>query len=507
MKKALRKIWAAIQWILAAVFLLCITQTKLHWSSIFLLAGAVVMMPIKPIRNLLKKIKLKSGLLVVLGLILSTVGILSSPDLGTSGTENLTTTAETSAYVSEQESSEYTLSFSETDITSSTETQTEESTAQSAEQTDTLTTEAVSASPIVSTTTEITENDKTVSETTSVPKATTNSVPKTTQKAVATTKKASTTQKAATTQKVVTTKKVTTTKKPAAAVGSGKATPVKPSSLPKYSNKAYAVVNNNVPNFSSSELTTKAYERYSNLDSLGRCGAATASCGKEIMPKAGEERGDISSVKPSGWKQAKYDGIGYLYNRCHLIGWQLSAENANKKNLITGTRYMNVNGMLPFENMVADYIKETGNHVAYRVTPIFEGNNLVASGVQIEAYSIEDKGDGICFNVYCYNVQPGIKINYATGESSLVNGSGAAQNTTKKAVATTKKAATTKKVTTTKKASNGANNNQSETVWIPQSGKKYHSSSTCSGMKNASKISKADAVARGYTPCKKCYGG
>ena len=506
MKKALRKIWAAIQWILAAVFLLCITQTKLHWSSIFLLAGAVVMMPIKPIRNLLKKIKLRSGLLVVLGLILSTVGILSSPDLGTPGTENLTTTAETSAYISDQEASTYTPSFTETGIVSSTETQTDEETELSTEQTDISTTETASASPVISPNTETTEKETTVSKATSAPKTTVKSVPKTTQKTVATTKKASTTRKATTTQKVVTTKKVTTTKKPAAAVGSGKATPVKPSSLPKYSNKAYAVVNNNVPNFSSSELTTKAYERYSNLDSLGRCGAATASCGKEIMPKAGEERGDISSVKPSGWKQAKYDGIGYLYNRCHLIGWQLSAENANKKNLITGTRYMNVNGMLPFENMVADYIKETGNHVAYRVTPIFEGNNLVASGVQIEAYSIEDKGDGICFNVYCYNVQPGVKINYATGESSLVSGSGAAQNTTKKAAATTKKATTTKKVTTTKKASNGANNNQGETVWIPQSGKKYHSSSTCSGMENASKISKADAEARGYTPCKKCYG-
>ena len=506
MKKALRKIWAAIQWILAAVFLLCITQTKLHWSSIFLLAGAVVMMPIKPIRNLLKKIKLRSGLLVVLGLILSTVGILSSPDLGTPGTENLTTTAETSAYISDQEASTYTPSFTETGIVSSTETQTDEETELSTEQTDISTTETASASPVISPNTETTEKETTVSKATSAPKTTVKSVPKTTQKTVATTKKASTTRKATTTQKVVTTKKVTTTKKPAATVGSGKATPIKPSSLPKYSNKAYTVVNNNVPNFSSSELTTKAYERYSDLDSLGRCGAATASCGKEIMPKAGEERGDISSVKPSGWKQAKYDGIGYLYNRCHLIGWQLSAENANKKNLITGTRYMNVNGMLPFENMVADYIKETGNHVAYRVTPIFEGNNLVASGVQIEAYSIEDKGDGICFNVYCYNVQPGVKINYATGESSLVSGSGAAQNTTKKAAATTKKATTTKKVTTTKKASNGANNNQSETVWIPQSGKKYHSSSTCSGMENASKISKADAEARGYTPCKKCYG-
>lgn len=203
-------------------------------------------------------------------------------------------------------------------------------------------------------------------------------------------------------------------------VGTGTAVVVSPSSLPAFSGAAYTVVNENQPNFSSSELTTKGYEKYSSLDSLVRCGVALASCGKEIMPRANEERGSISSITPSGWKQAKYSGIsgGYLWNRCHLIGWQLSAENANRQNLITGTRYMNINGMLPFENMVADYIRETGNHVAYRITPIFEGNNLVCSGVQMEAYSIEDEGDGICFNVYCYNVQPEITINYATGDST-----------------------------------------------------------------------------------------
>ena len=194
------------------------------------------------------------------------------------------------------------------------------------------------------------------------------------------------------------------------------------SSIEAYSGVAYTVINDNIPSFSSEELTTTGYEKYSDLDSLGRCGVAIASCGKEIMPKEGEERGSISSVTPSGWVQAKYEGVsgGYLYNRCHLIGWQLSAENANKKNLLTGTRYMNTEGMLVFENMVADYIKETGNHVAYRITPIYEGNNLVASGVQMEAYSIEDDGEGICFNVYCYNVQPGIQIDYATGKSRMV---------------------------------------------------------------------------------------
>ena len=194
---------------------------------------------------------------------------------------------------------------------------------------------------------------------------------------------------------------------------------VTPSSIPAYSGKAYVVINNNQPSFNESELKTTGYETYSGLDSLGRCGMAIASVGKDTMPKENEERGSISSIKPSGWQQATYDNISgkYLYNRCHLIGWQLSAENANRGNLITGTKYLNVEGMLPFENMVADYIKETGNHVAYRIVPIYEGNNLLASGVQMEAYSIEDEGEGICFNVYCYNVQPGITIDYATGKS------------------------------------------------------------------------------------------
>ena len=193
----------------------------------------------------------------------------------------------------------------------------------------------------------------------------------------------------------------------------------KPSNIPNYSGTPYIIINNNEPYFSSKQLKS-TYEKYSNLDSLGRCGIAIAVCGKETMPKEDEKRGSISHIKPTGWIQAKYDNISgiYLYNRCHLIGWQLSAENANRKNIITGTRYMNVQGMLPFENMVADYIKETGNRVAYRVTPIYKGDNLLANGVQMEAYSIEDKGDGICFNVYCYNVQPQITINYKTGESS-----------------------------------------------------------------------------------------
>ena len=190
------------------------------------------------------------------------------------------------------------------------------------------------------------------------------------------------------------------------------------SSNPK---EPYKILNNNVPYFTEDEITAKAYEFYSELDSLGRCGVVHASVGPELMPADGEKRGSISSVYPSGWEQAEYpedlvDG-GFLYNRAHLIGWQLTAENANKKNLITGTRYFNVDGMLPFENMVADYIRETGNHVIYRVTPIYEGNNLVASGVLMEAKSVED--DEICFCVYVYNAQPGITIDYRNGNSAL----------------------------------------------------------------------------------------
>lgn len=180
----------------------------------------------------------------------------------------------------------------------------------------------------------------------------------------------------------------------------------------------YIKVNGNVPRFSDEEKkTAAAFENYSDLDALGRCGVAFACVGKETMPT--EERGPIGSIKPSGWRSVKYDFVDgkYLYNRCHLIGYQLTAENANEKNLITGTRYLNTKGMLPFENMVADYVKETGNHVLYRVTPVFEGKNLVASGVYMEAYSVEDDGDGICFYVYVFNRQPGVKIDYLTGDS------------------------------------------------------------------------------------------
>lgn len=261
------------------------------------------------------------------------------------------------------------------------------------------------------------------------------------------------------------------------------------SSIPAYSGKPYVAINGNVPNFSEEDLTTKSFEKYSPLDKLGRCGAAFANVSRDTMPK--EDRGSISSVKPSGWVQAKYDCVDgkSLYNRCHLIGFQLTAENANEKNLITGTRYMNVDGMLPFENMVADYVKETGNHVLYRVTPVFKGGNLVVSGVQMEAFSVEDKGEGICFNVYCYNVQPGVEIDYATGKSRLAN-SGAAKTESK--VCPTGEEYAVKNFVLNKNS------------------KKFHKPD-CSGAKDISaknkenfKGSRNELISKGYEPCGIC---
>ena len=189
--------------------------------------------------------------------------------------------------------------------------------------------------------------------------------------------------------------------------------------IPDFNGKPYVFINQNIPEFSKTDETTLAFEKYSELDSLGRCQVAYACIGSEIMPT--EERGEIGQVKPTGRHTIKYDIVNgkYLYNRCHLIGYQLTGENANVQNLITGTRYMNVEGMLPFENQVADYVRMTKNHVLYRVTPIFEDKNLLANGVKIEAKSVEDEGKGICFCVFVYNVQPGIKIDYRTGESEL----------------------------------------------------------------------------------------
>ena len=191
------------------------------------------------------------------------------------------------------------------------------------------------------------------------------------------------------------------------------------SEIPDYSGKEYVYIDENVPNFSEKDINTKSFEKYSELDYLGRCGSASANISKDLMPTT--DREGIGMVKPSGWKTIKYDFIDgkYLYNRCHLIGYQLTGENANEKNLITCTRQMNTKAMLEFEQKIANYIKKTNNHVLYRVTPIFYDDNLVASGVQMEALSVEDNGKGIKFNVFVYNVQDKVEINYKTGEAKL----------------------------------------------------------------------------------------
>lgn len=188
----------------------------------------------------------------------------------------------------------------------------------------------------------------------------------------------------------------------------------------------FVAINNHIPTFTEEDKAkarSGSFEYYSELDSLGRVGIAYANLGKETMPPKGEKRGPIGHVKPSGWQSLKFDNVDgkYLYNRSHLIGWQLSAENDNEKNLATGTRFFNVDGMLPFENLVADYIKNTGNHVLYRVTPIFEGDELVMRGLQMEAYSVEDDGAGVSYNVFVYNAQPGIYIDYLTGMATTTN--------------------------------------------------------------------------------------
>lgn len=253
--------------------------------------------------------------------------------------------------------------------------------------------------------------------------------------------------------------------------------------IPAYSGQAYVEINDNQPSFTKDELVTESFEEYSPLDSLGRCGVAYANVGIDTMPT--EDRGSIGQVKPSGWQTVKYDCVDgkYLYNRCHLIGYQLTAENANKENLITGTRYLNVDGMLPFENLVADYVKETENHVLYRVTPIFEGDNLVASGVQMEAMSVEDNGEGVCFNVYCYNVQPGVVIDYATGDSWLEEDAPTAGD---------------------------SSTSQEESYVLNTSSKKFHRPD-CSGVDSMSPENRQDytgtrqsLIDQGYSPCGTC---
>ena len=260
--------------------------------------------------------------------------------------------------------------------------------------------------------------------------------------------------------------------------------------VPAFSGTPYFVLNSNVPKFTPSEIKTTSYEFYSNLDELGRCGIAHACVGRDIMPT--EDRESISQVIPTGWVNNQYDTDivdgGRIYNRCHLIGFQLTGENANKKNLITGTRYMNVDGMLPFENMIADYVKETGNHVMYRVTPVYDGKDLVACGVILEAYSVEDEGDEVCFNVYVYNVQPRIIIDYATGENWL----------------STDPAPTEKPI-------DGAGKVEEKSYILNKRNKKIHIP-TCSSVKSMSEANKQeytgsidDLLSDGYTACGNCH--
>lgn len=276
------------------------------------------------------------------------------------------------------------------------------------------------------------------------------------------------------------------------------------SDVPAYSGKAYTSVNGNVPYFSAAELTTQSFETYSDLDSLGRCGVTYACIGKDLRPT--EERGSIGMVKPTGWHTVRYDDLvdgKYLYNRCHLIGYQLTGENANTKNLITGTRYLNIEGMLPFENMVADYIQETNNHVLYRVTPIFEGNNLLANGVLMEGYSVEDKGAGVSYCVFAYNVQPGIEIDYATGESKLADG---AQHEEQKTATVTP---TPSPEPEKQEPVTGSEASQADYI-LNTNTKKFHYP-TCSSVNDMKEKNKQEffgtrdeTIALGYSPCGRC---
>ena len=280
--------------------------------------------------------------------------------------------------------------------------------------------------------------------------------------------------------------------------------------IPAYSGTPYTEVNGNKPYFTEAELTTQSFETYSELDSLGRCGVAYANVGQDLMPT--EPRGEIGAVKPTGWHLVKYDNVDgkYLYNRCHLIAYMLAAENANPQNLITGTRYLNVQGMLPFETKVCDYVKNTGNHVLYRVTPIFDGDNLLADGVLMEAYSVEDAGEGICFCVFAYNVQPGIGIDYATGDN-WAEGSGTYQSTVASVAEETPvpQPETDTAVQITPESS-APQESQGITYVLNTNTKKFHYP-TCSSvddMKEKNKQiytgSREEVINMGYVPCKRC---
>lgn len=280
--------------------------------------------------------------------------------------------------------------------------------------------------------------------------------------------------------------------------------------IPAYSGTPYTEVNGNKPYFTEADLTTQSFEIYSELDSLGRCGVAYANVGQDLMPT--EPRGEIGAVKPTGWHLVKYDNVDgkYLYNRCHLIAYMLAAENANPQNLITGTRYLNVQGMLPFETKVCDYVKNTGNHVLYRVTPIFDGDNLLADGVLMEAYSVEDAGEGICFCVFAYNVQPGIGIDYATGDN-WAEGSGTYQSTVASVAEETPapQPETDTAVQITPESS-APQESQGITYVLNTNTKKFHypTCSSVNDMKEKNKQiytgSREEVINMGYVPCKRC---
>ena len=303
----------------------------------------------------------------------------------------------------------------------------------------------------------------------------------------------------------VTTTSVTTTAVTTTSATTSEPTPppaFDPSLVPAFSGKPYTEVNGSVPFFDKSEIVPEPFERYSPLDSLGRCGTAYACVGIELMPT--DERGSIGMIKPTGWHTVKYDNVEgkYLYNRCHLIGYQLTGENANVQNLITGTRYMNMTGMLPFENLVEDYVRETGNHVLYRTTPVFGGDNLVADGVLMEGLSVEDGGDGVRFCVFCYNVQPGITIDYATGESTadVPVATTTAETTTASSAVPDRGIPVTPDVETPSECSYVVNKNT----------KKFHYP-TCSSVKSMAQKNRWDVTATrdyiislGYEPCKNC---
>ena len=284
--------------------------------------------------------------------------------------------------------------------------------------------------------------------------------------------------------------------------------------VPAYSGQPYVAVNGNVPYFTDADLTDVSFESYSDLDSLGRCGVAYASVSQDTMPT--EKRGSIGEVKPTGWHTAKYDNVDgkYLYNRCHLIGYQLTGENANEKNLITGTRYLNIEGMLPFENMVADYVKETDQHVMYRVTPVFEGDNLLAAGVLMEGKSVEDNGEGVLFCIFAYNVQPGVSIDYATGESSadgtIVNDTSAQEETKQSTSTSVQQEETQQPADTSITQQETSQSEEMQTYVLNTNTHKFHKPGCYSVEKikpeNYAEFTgtREEAIAYGYDPCKNC---